>query len=111
MNIFDTELFTLYLTGDHLKGRNRLLVIQEFREEYVERPDGNTVKKQVLIFDEPSTRLILNKTNARALAEMFGPETDNWRGKQIELYAEEKKVFGKARQIVKIRKEEGDDGN
>lgn len=109
MNIFDTELFTLYLTGDHLKDCDLSLVIQEFREEYIERPDGNMVKKQVLIFDEPSTRLILNKTNARALAEMFGPETDDWRGKQVELYAEEKMVFGKMRQIVKIREANGDD--
>jgi hypothetical protein len=29
---------------------------------------------------------VVNRTNAECLAAMFGPETDNWKGKRLQLY-------------------------
>jgi hypothetical protein len=46
--------------------------------------DGS-VKPVVKLEDEPM-KLILNRTNANALATLYGNNTDNWNGKLIELY-------------------------
>ena len=44
-------------------------------------------KKFVLRFEECQQALICNKTNAFALAEAFGDETEQWVGKTIILYS------------------------
>jgi F0F1-type ATP synthase alpha subunit len=43
------------------------------------------VQKLVLSFKGERKRLILNKTNAAALATMFGRDSDLWKGKEVTL--------------------------
>ena len=44
----------------------------------------------LILADEAGTiggkKLLLNVTNARALGEAFGPESDAWKGRMIEIY-------------------------
>ena len=39
----------------------------------------------MLAFSENDRPLVLNKTNATTLAEIYGPETGEWEGKAIKL--------------------------
>ena len=58
--------------------------------------------KPVCYFLGKSKGLALNKTNARALAEAFGDETDDWTGKTIGLYLVETEYKGRQTQGVRI---------
>lgn len=57
--------------------------------------------KPVLYFTDHDKGLVLNKTNANTIAGIHGPETDNWHGKQITLFAQE--VDFQGRQVLAIR--------
>ena len=114
MNIFEAELFVAYLDGQTLEDRGDLLVkIGDFREEVAYLPDGRQIKQAILVLEEPpTTRLVLNKTTARALAKLFGPETDKWRDKRVVAFTERKQVFGVERPVIKIRGlEPNEEGN
>ena len=47
--------------------------------------DGTS--KHVVSFRESEKGLVLNKTNAESIAEMYGDDSDRWAGRQIELYS------------------------
>ncbi len=64
--------------GD-LKGQRHTLTIAR-----IAREDG--IDKPILYFHNAKKGLALNKTNAMMIAHLYGPETDGWIGKQIELY-------------------------
>ncbi|MGC8614113.1 MAG: hypothetical protein ACP5L2_07775 [Conexivisphaera sp.] len=53
--------------------------------EGVEVRTFDGVQKLVLSFKGERKRLILNKTNAAALATMFGRDSDLWKGKEVTL--------------------------
>ena len=101
MNIFKTELFP-YIQGDMLKDIDRLtLTIRYVRMEQVTNDRGEQTKP-VVFFQERPKGLVLNKTNARVIAGLYGPETDTWSGKRINLYAEPGKWFGKEGWAVRV---------
>jgi hypothetical protein len=43
-------------------------------------------QKPILHFEGKAKGMVLNKTNANKLAEIFGDDTDNWAGGEIILY-------------------------
>jgi hypothetical protein len=59
------------------------------------------VQKPVVRFKEISQGLVLNRTNARVLSQMFGPETDSWVGKRLTLFVASVEFRG--RQVPGIR--------
>ena len=66
---------------------------------------NTTEKKQSLVFEEGKP-LVLNKTNAKTLKQLFSPNEDkpeNCIGKEIELYVIATKVGGKATTGIRIR--------
>ena len=48
-------------------------------------------------------RLVANVTNARSIAKQYGPETDDWTGKQITLYRTQCMAFGEMVDCIRIR--------
>jgi len=54
------------------------------RPEVVEFKDGT--KKIGLFFAGREKGLVLNKTNANLIAEQYGQNMDDWRGKKIKIY-------------------------
>lgn len=57
--------------------------------------EGKTKAKGVLFFEGKTRGMVMNRTNAQAIAAMFGVETDGWMGKRITIHAVPVKV-GKA---------------
>src|SRR5688572_17451645 len=47
------------------------------------------VTKGVVFFAEVDRGLVLNKTNSRTIAAMYGIDTDEWTGKKVTLYRSE----------------------
>ena len=102
MNIYKTDLFP-YITGDSLVGKEVPVTIRRVDQENVTGHGGEVERKVVLIFQESPKPLILNKTNAKTIAEAYGPETDNWDGKKVILYSEKLKAFGEMHNATRVK--------
>ena len=62
-------------------------------------------RKTIMVFEEETKPLILNNTNWTILEDLYGPESDDWLGKKIELYSDPNVMFGKKRTGgVRVRK-------
>ena len=62
-------------------------------------------KKLVLAFSNNDMPLVLNKTNATTLAELYGPETSEWEGKAIKLVPSTTSYQGKMVKCIRISPE------
>lgn len=102
MNIFGTDLFK-YLQGEMIGEKTiSLTILNVTMEDVAGGGSKRAEKKPVLHFKERDKTLILNKTNAVALAERLGPETDNWRGATVTLSAPIIDAFGKQKRAVRV---------
>lgn len=100
MNIYRSSLFP-HIIGDSLV-KPVTLTIETITEETLFNGHGEEVKL-VLHFVESKKGLILNKTNAKKLAKMFGGETEDWTGRLVELYAKTIRAFGSTHNAVRLR--------
>lgn len=76
-----------YLRADELQGREALVIICDVREEIMTLTGGQKVTKPVVYFRGKKKGLVLNKTNATAIAALVGsPETRLWKDRPIRLY-------------------------
>jgi len=60
-------------------------------------------RKPVLFLEGQAKGLVLNKTNANTIAALYGPETDLWTGKMIELYATKCTFMGQLKDCIRVR--------
>lgn len=60
-------------------------------------------QKPILYFQGAEKGLALNKTNANTIADAYGPETDNWHGKKLEVYPSETDYQGKRVPCIRVR--------
>jgi hypothetical protein len=71
-----------YFKAETLAGKARVLRIGAVERDKLS--DGSV--KPVVKFEDEPMKLVLNRTNANAIATVYGNNTDNWMGKLIELY-------------------------
>ncbi len=81
-----------------------VVTIKSAPYENLKTPDGKAQGKTVLYFHETSKALPLNLTNWDSVAEIAGEDTDDWSGKQIELYGDETQVGAATKPCIRIRK-------
>ena len=73
-----------YLGAWDAEGGALTLTIASVRAVTLKNRKGEEDEKPVIAFVEANSRpMILNKTNARAIAQMYGDETSNWIGRGI----------------------------
>lgn len=101
MNIFKTELFP-YIEGQSLVGKSVTLTMTTVTTEMLKNRQGRDEKKYILYFQETPKGLVLNKTNAKRIANLYGAETDAWAGKRITIYAEPVRAFGEDHNAVRV---------
>jgi hypothetical protein len=63
--------------------------------------DGS--RKLFILFQELDKGLVLNKTNADTIGDLYGRNTDNWTGKQIMLFTAPVDYQGKKVQAIRVR--------
>ena len=68
----------------------------------VEMQDVGGDPKPVLYFQKTPKGLVLNKTNASIIAEMYGPDTDLWVGQQIILHPARVEFQGKIVDSIRV---------
>lgn len=84
MNV-DTMFPSKYIGAADLQGRSHVVTMANVVMEEIKSRQG-TQNKPVLYFQGKEKGLVLNMTNANSIAELYGKDTDNWRGQAIELY-------------------------
>ena len=64
---------------------------------------GDDSSRPVVYFYETDKGLVLNKTNAGTIAKLYGPDTDDWEGKKINLFDTEIDFQGKQTLAIRVR--------
>jgi hypothetical protein len=75
-----------YLAAFDLEGKAVVVKIRDVKAGELTAQGGRKSKKPVVYFDGKEKGLALNKTNARAIANLYGNDTDKWIGQRITLY-------------------------
>mgnify|MGYP001360431972 FL=1 len=88
------------MKADDLNGRSATYTVSGCIAE-----DVGDDTKLVLAFSEIDRPLVLNKTNVTTMAELFGPESDGWEGKQIKLLPSTTQYQGKTVKCTRISPE------
>lgn len=91
-----------YLKVEMLKGRSVVLTIN--KAELAKFDEGNKI---AIGFQETDKELALNKTNAYAVAMMYGEETGGWMGKKIEIFPDTTMFGGKMVPCIRVRAPQG----
>lgn len=88
-----------------LEGKGDVTVtIERVEMEAMHRPDSEDAENRpVLFFNGAKKGMVLNKTNAKTIAKLHGPDTDDWVGKKITLYATETSAFGEQVECIRVR--------
>jgi hypothetical protein len=91
-----------YLRCADLGGQPRRAQIESVTVEVLGQGEAAT-QKIVLKLVGRRKRLVLNKTNALALAKAWGPRTENWVGRWLELRPEQVLFAGKMVDTIRVR--------
>ena len=95
------ELFpSPYLKHEDLGGEDRILTISKFDFEPV---GEDNEMKGCLYFNEVDKKLVLNKTNAGTISDIYSKKFDEWIGKRIALYKTEVQYAGKMVKAIRVR--------
>ena len=93
-----------YLGAHDLNGQDFTLTIKEvLRDQELIMQGGVKEKKPVLTFEKAKKKLVLNKTNAKAIASLHGADIDNWPGKAITIYPSKTKCGRDTVDCVRVR--------
>jgi hypothetical protein len=68
------------------EGRDCSVVIERVEAGVLTSQGGRSDKKPIVFFEGKSKGMALNKTNAKAVAGMYGNDTRKWAGKPIAIY-------------------------
>ena len=89
-----------YLKEADLKAREILVTMKDIKHEEVgPRKDP----KYVLYFNESDRGLVLNKTNATNISNIYGVETAGWMGKQIILFPATTDFQGQVTPCIRVK--------
>ena len=87
-----------YLKAADLKGRQVPVTI-----ERVEMEDVGGDHKPVVYFQGAERGLVLNKTNASIISDMYGSETNQWGNKRIVLYPARVEFQGRLVDAIRVQ--------
>lgn len=88
-----------YLKATDLKGQTVNITISNVSLESF-KDEGD---KLIVHFHGTDKKLVCNKTNANLIAEVHGPETDAWVGKQITLHPARVEFQGKLVDAIRVQ--------
>lgn len=90
---------TKYIKAADLQGQDLTLQIAGLS---IEKIDDNS-QEPVIKFANHNQGLVLNKTNALTIAELYGEDYDRWSGRMITLYSTQCTFGGKMVDCIRVR--------
>ena len=100
---FDALYGSKYLSVADLKDREPTLKVGKVETAELHDKNGSTKRKYVMWFEKTTKGLVINRTNAKKLADFYGKQPANWIGQSIQLYSEVTS-FGKGVRVRPLRK-------
>lgn len=92
-----------YLKSTDVSGHGEPYVMDSVKiVEFTDPQTQETSEKPVLSFSGTEKALILNKTNWKRIAKLFGEESDLWKDKTITLRLEAVEAFGKTSDVIRV---------
>ena len=92
-----------YLKAADFRGKEVNLTIKSVAGHDLQTTRGKEFK-YVVCFNETDKMLVLNKTNAKAIAEALKePKAVNWTGKKITLFPTTCEAFGKITDCIRVK--------
>ena len=91
---YDSMYGSKYLAATELKGPTKVTIDHVDRVTF-DKPGEAKRTKAVLYFVGAKKAMVLNKTNADALAAAYGRDFDDWLGKKVTIKAEHTTFGGK----------------
>jgi len=93
-----------YLKAADFIGKEVKKTIARVRVEKMRMKDGTMAQKYVIEFADTEKMLVLNRTNANAIAEALGTKKAiEWTGKQITLFPTTCDAFGKTVDCIRVK--------
>lgn len=90
-----------HLKGVMLKDKPVCMTLNGYVNEIM--PDGNADKSRLEIgFKETSKTAVVNSNQILKIVDMYGEESDDWKGQKVVLYAEEGTAFGKSYCAIRV---------
>ena len=102
MNI-KTAFPSNYISAEDLQGQDVPVQIAECRMEAIKQDAGPDKDKPVLYFHGHQRGLVLNVTNALAVASLYGDETDAWGRQWITLYPTQCQFGNRMVDCIRVR--------
>lgn len=97
--LYDSE----YIASWDLEKDTTLTVAKVVGGEVGGQQGRPVTKKPIVYFQEAKKPMILNKTNGKTIAAMYGKDTEQWVGKKITLYVGQCDVAGETMDCLRIR--------
>ena len=91
-----------YVAAHDLDGKEKVLEIAKVCGESLQSERG-TDKCLVLYFKGAKKGFVVNKTNAKTIARMYGTDTNTWVGKPITMYPTTTMSFGEEVDCLRVR--------
>ena len=96
-----------WLKAADLSGKEYTMTMQRVGMETI---GDDHEEKPVLYFQGAQKGLMLNKTNAEAIAIVYGDETEQWTGKQVVVYPDITQYQGRRVDCIRVRPVRQDGG-
>lgn len=95
-----------YAKAADLRGKNVAVVIERIvPREKLMMQGGKSDQKPVIYLKGKEKGWILNKTNARSIAKVYGPEVGNWIGKTVVIMSAEVEARGEMVEAIRVNLE------
>ena len=91
-----------YVAASDLGGQDAPVIIGGIR---IEKVGSEEEQRPVIYFQGFTKGMVLNRTNAKRIAELYGADTDKWVGRPISLYPSETEYAGDTVPCIRVRKE------
>ena len=90
-------------------GKDMILTIKSVGSEMITGTGGKKEECPVCHWVEAEKPMILNVTNMKTIAKMYGPYIEHWAGKRVQIYATTTKFGGDTVECLRIRKDPPED--
>lgn len=86
-------------------GQDMILTIKEVKREMITGTGGKKEECPVCHWQENQKPMIMNVTNMKTIAKLYGPYIEKWPGQKVQIYASTTKFGGDTVECLRIRKD------
>lgn len=92
-----------YVAAIEFGGKDVTLTIASVQMEKLQMQNGRKEQKPTLSFNGTRKKLVLNKTNAGTIADLYGIRAEEWVGKKVTLYPTKVNCGGDTVDAIRVR--------